>query len=406
MPDDVLTISEFSSFNIAIIVYFLGVRLNRAIPFLNHYNIPEPVSGGLVVSGSALLAYLLFGAEISFSLGARDFLLLYFFTAIGLNARFADLLSGGKPLLLLLALTVGYMFVQNGIGTVIAVAMGLPSGFGLLGGTISLIGGHGTAIAWGPQLADSHGVTGAVELGAATATLGLIAASLLGGPIAEFLINRRGAKPVAALQDETPVVGLEREDEATATVTHTGMMASLLVLNLAIAVGVTLEEILRLGLGIELPMFVVCLFSGILLSNTVPLLFKGIYWPARSRSLAVISDLALGVFLAMSLMSLQLWTIAGLAGPMLLILAAQIAGAALFVIYVLFPVMGRDYEAAVLGAGFAGFALGATPTAIANMTAVTKQYGAAVQAFLILPLVSAFFADLANAAIIWLFLSL
>ncbi|CAN0606333.1 unnamed protein product, partial [Ectocarpus sp. 12 AP-2014] len=141
-----------------------------------------------------------------------------------------------------------------------------------------------------------------------------------------------------------------------------------------------------------------------LLSNTVPAVFKKMTWPARSRSLAVISDLALGIFLTMSLMSLQLWTVAGLAGPMLIILAAQLVGAALFIVYVLFPVMGRDYEAAVLGAGFAGFALGATPTAIANMTAVTKQYGAATRAFLILPLVSAFFVDLSNAAIIWLFL--
>ncbi|MBS8261289.1 sodium/glutamate symporter [Roseibium polysiphoniae] len=404
MTEGLLTIGEFASFNIAIIVYFLGVRLNAVFPLLNSYNIPEPVSGGLLVASLALVVYLATGAEIGFSLAARDFLLLYFFTAIGLNAKFSDLAKGGKPLLILLVLTVGYMFVQNGIGTSIALAMGLPVGFGLLGGTISLVGGHGTAIAWGPTLAETYGVTGAVEIGAATATLGLIAASLLGGPIADILINKRGAKPAVAVHDETPVIGLEHDDEATATVTHTGLMRSLLWLNIAIGFGVGLQESLKLGIGLDLPLFVVCLFCGILLSNTVPAVFQKMTWPARSRSLAVISDLALGIFLTMSLMSLQLWTVAGLAGPMLIILAAQLVGAALFIVYVLFPVMGRDYEAAVLGAGFAGFALGATPTAIANMTAVTKQYGAATRAFLILPLVSAFFVDLSNAAIIWLFL--
>lgn len=404
MNGEVLTLDEFLSFNIAILVYFLGVRLNKQFAFLRHYNIPEPVSGGLMVATLALVAYGVFDKEISFSLGARDYLLYCFFTAIGLNARFSDLAKGGKPLLILLMLTVGYMLFQNVIGTGIAVAMGLPVGFGLLGGTISLVGGHGTAIAWGPRLVEQYGVVGAVEIGAATATLGLIAASLLGGPIGNYLIQVKGGKPDPNRPDEGPVIGIETEDEADTSVTHTGLMRAILVLNIAIALGVMLQEALVYGFNLDLPIFVCCLFCGIILSNTVPVIFKNIIWPARSRSLAVISDLALGIFLTMSLMSLQLWTIAGLAGPMMLILAAQIVGAGLFIIFVLFPVMGRDYNASVLGAGFAGFALGATPTAIANMTAVTKQYGPAMQAFLILPLVSAFFVDLANAVIIVLFL--
>ncbi len=403
MAQGPVTIGEFASFNIAIIVYFLGVRLNRTIPFLNAYNIPEPVSGGLLVAVCALCYYLITGGEIAFSLQTRDFLLLYFFTAIGLNARFGDLARGGIPLLKLLLLTLCYMVLQNGIGVGLALTMGQPTGFGLIGGTIALVGGHGTAIAWGPTLADSYGVTGAVEIGAATATLGLIAASLLGGPVADYLINRKGAKPDPSVHEEIPIIGLERDTEPTAEVTHTGLMRSLLVLNIAIALGVAFQEILS-NTGLDLPLFVVCLFCGIVLSNTVPFAFPNMKWPARSKSLAVISDLALGIFLTMSLMGLQLWVVAELAAPMMVILAVQVACAALFIVFVLFPVMGRDYIAAVLGAGFAGFALGATPTAIANMSAVTKQYGAAAQALLILPLVSAFFVDLSNAAIIWLFL--
>ncbi|WP_428688094.1 sodium/glutamate symporter [Roseibium sp.] len=403
MPES-LSINEFASFNLAILVYFLGVRLNKKIPFLNRFNIPEPVSGGLLVAFVALLIYLGFDKEIGFSLKSRDYLLFCFFTAIGLNARFSDLAKGGKPLLLLLFLTVGYMLLQNIVGTGIALAMGLPTGFGLLGGTVSLVGGHGTAIAWGPKLVADYGVPGAVEIGAATATLGLIAASLLGGPVGNYLIEKRGAKPAADRPEEAPMIGIESDREGGTSVTHTGLMRSLLVLNIAIGLGVWLQEALKTWFGLDLPVFVVCLFCGIVLSNTVPALFPKMTWPARSRSLAVLSDLALGIFLTMSLMSLQLWTLAGLAGPMMLILAAQILVAGLFIVVVLFPVMGRDYNAAVLGAGFAGFSLGATPTAIANMTAVSKHYGPATQAFLVLPLVSAFFVDLANAVIILLFL--
>lgn len=404
MTGEALSLDEFVSFNLAILVYFLGVRLNRKIAFLRHYNIPEPVSGGLLVATVALVVFMVLDKEISFSLQSRDYLLYCFFTAIGLNARFSDLARGGKPLLVLLCLTVGYMLVQNLVGTGIATAMGLPVGFGLLGGTISLVGGHGTAIAWGPRLVSDYGVIGAVEIGAATATLGLIAASLLGGPIGNYLIEKKGAKPDPNRPEEAPMIGIESDQEADTNVTHTGLMRSLLVLNIAIALGVGLQEVLVKGVGLDLPIFVCCLFCGIVLSNTVPLIFRKIEWPAGSRSLAVISDLALGIFLTMSLMSLQLWTIAGLAGPMMLILATQVVVAAVFIIFVVFPLMGKNYNAAVLGSGFAGFALGATPTAIANMTAVTKKYGPSTQAFLILPLVSAFFVDLANAVIILFFL--
>ncbi|MEC9405009.1 MAG: sodium/glutamate symporter, partial [Pseudomonadota bacterium] len=324
MAGETITLTEFVSFNLAILVYFLGVRLNKKILVLDRFSIPEPVSGGLLVAFLSLVVYLGLGTEIGFSLQSRDYLLYCFFTAIGLNARFTDLAKGGKPLLILLMLTVCYMLLQNAVGSGIAAALGLPTGFGLLGGTISLVGGHGTAIAWGPKLATDYGVPGAVEIGAATATLGLIAASLLGGPVGKFLIEKRGGKPDPNRPEEAPMIGLEMEREADTSVTHTGLMRSLLVLNIAIGLGVALQEALSAGIGLDLPVFVCCLFCGIVLSNTVPLVFPKMTWPARSKSLAVLSDLALGIFLTMSLMSLQLWTIAGLAGPMLLILFTQV----------------------------------------------------------------------------------
>ena len=396
-----MTLSGFTSFNIGILVYFLGVYFNRRVDFLNRYNIPEPVSGGLMVAVATLFYFLITDTAVEFTLDARDFLLLYFFTAIGLNAKFSDLLKGGRPLLILLALTIVYMLVQNLIGVIVAAGFDLPRAFGLIGGTVSLIGGHGTAIAWAPTFEADHGVEGAAEIGAATATLGLIMASLIGGPIAAFLIGRKGATPSG--DEPVHTIGLEYDNEDTAKINHISIMRSVLVLNIAIGLGAALNESLKQA-GLELPLFVTCLICGILMSNTIPRIFPNMKWPARTQALAVISDLALGIFLSMSLMSLQLWMIAGLAGPMLVLLTVQVLVALAFIIFFLFRVMGANYESAVLSAGFGGFALGATPTAIANMTAVTKSHGPAPRAFLILPLISAFFVDLANAVIISAFL--
>jgi ESS family glutamate:Na+ symporter len=182
-------------------------------------------------------------------------------------------------------------------------------------------------------------------------------------------------------------------------------MSALLTLHLAIIIGYVFNEIVT-DMGFKLPLFVTCLLTAIVLSNTIPHMLPKMHWPARTRALALISDFSLGLFLAMSLMSMQLWTIAGLAGPLLVILLLQTIAAVCFILFVLFPLMGRDYQAAVLSAGFGGFALGATPTAIANMTAVTKAHGPAPTAFIILPLVAAFFVDIVNAFVIRMALAL
>ncbi len=401
-----MNIDGFISFNLGIIVYFIGVRLNRRSDFLQRFNIPEPVSGGLFVAVVVFFVHLALDADITFDLAARDFLLLYFFTAIGLNARISDLIDGGKPLLILLVLTLGYMVVQNVTGVAVMAALGLPTAMGLLGGTVSLIGGHGTAIAWAPVFQDDYAIAGAAEIGVAAATLGLIMASVIGGPIAAYLIGKKGAEPSPnAVEEEPPSIGVETSQEEATVITHVNLMRAMLVLNIAIGLGWVLNEALGEA-GLKLPLFVTCLMMGIVLSNSVPKILPRIIWPAHTNALAVISDLALGVFLCMSLMSLKLWTIAGLAAPILVLIGVQAVIAFIFIVFLLFPLMGRDYQAAVLSAGFGGFALGATPTAIANMTAVTKQHGPATKAFLILPLVSAFFVDLANAGLIRAFLSI
>lgn len=395
-----MQLESFTTFNIAILVLALGKWLNKKLPVLREFNIPEPVTSGLLVCLALAVFYTITGIEIGFNLATRDFLLLYFFAAIGLNSDFKTLLAGGKPLVVLLALTIGYMILQNGIGVGVASALGLDPVIGMLGGTVSLVGGHGTTIAWAPVFVESHGVSNALEIGIACATVGLVLASLMGGPVARILITRNNLQPATI---EQPDVGITHE-KVDQDISYFSLLRTLFWLNMSLALGKVLQEIL-IQVGANLPLFVCSLFGAILITNIVPRVFRTLQWPSGSRSLALVSDLSLGVFLAMSLMSLQLWTIIDLAGPILAMLGAQFVFAFLFALFVVYRVMGRDYEAAVVCAGFSGISLGATPTAMANMTAVAQKYGQAHRAFIIVPLVSGFFVDICNAVIIQRFLS-
>ena len=399
---NILKLDDFVTLTLGIIVLFIGIKVTSRVEFLQKYNIPEPVTGGIVASVSGLLAYLLFDFQIEFSLYARDIFLIYFFTTIGINARFSQLLAGGKPLFIFLLLTLTYLALQDGVGYLAAAAMGEPSGVGVLVGSASLAGGHGTAIAWAPAISEQQGVTNALEIGVAAATIGLVIASLLGGPIAKILLSRYNLKSES---DEDLLVGIERDKQGEATITHLNLMGAILVIHIAMIVGYALNLAIA-ELGLKLPLFVSCMMVAILMTNTIPMVFKQMAWPTGSKGLALISDFSLGLFIAMSLMGMQLWEVAGLAGPLFGILAAQVIVALAFILFVVFPVMGKNYFAAVLSSGFAGFCLGATPTAIANMSAVTKTHGPAPTAFIIVPLVGAFFVDVANAFLIQFFLSL
>jgi ESS family glutamate:Na+ symporter len=401
--DGVLQLGGFLGVTLGIIVLFVGKRINDGVDFLREFSIPEPVTGGLLFSILFGLVYALTSVEVAFDLEARDVLLVYFFTTIGINASFKDLLAGGKPLVILLSITIAYMILQNLTGVSVAALFDLPAAVGLLGGTVSLIGGHGTAIAWAPQIAENYGISNAMEIGIACATFGLILASLMGGPIAKFLINRHKLQPAEV---EPQDVGLSEEQRKTG-IGHLDFLDAILAIHIAGIVGMILNEIVAEA-GLKLPLFVTCLFAGILLTNLMPTNISritGTHWPSRTPAMALIADISLGAFLAMSLMSMQLWTLIDLAGPIFTILGAQFAVAIAVNLFVVFPAMGRNYDAAVVSAGFGGISLGATPTAMANMAAVSQRYGASHLAFIIVPLVSAFFIDLVNAMLIPLFLT-
>ncbi len=386
---------------VAILVLFLGKYLTSRVAFLRDYNIPEPVSGGLIASIVFVVFYGAFGLEFQFALDMRDTLLITFFTTIGLSSKFSTLIEGGKPLLTLLVAAVAYLFLQNFTGLAVAELMGQPAEIGLIGGSVSLSGGHGTAIAWAPRFVAEYGVANAMEVGIASATFGLVLGGLIGGPIAKFLITHYRLSPS---DDPALIVGVPHERDET-PIDYQNMLNVILTISVSIGIGLALNALLK-GWGLNLPDFVTCLFAGILVTNLGPVVLRRAQLPERSKSLALISDLSLGLFLAMSLMSLQLWTLAGIGGPILSMLLAQVVVVTLFVVFVVFRLMGKDYDAAVMSAGYAGLALGATPTAIANMTAVTEKFGASARAFVAVPLVGAFFIDISNAVIIQFLLDL
>ena len=428
-----IEVRSFLTVTLGILVLFLGKALNKRFAFLREFTIPEPVSGGLLVASVIALLHLAFGLEISFGMRARDLLLVYFFTTVGMNASFADLRRGGRSLVVLLVLTIVLMLAQNLLGLTLARSGGLPPATGLLMGTVSLIGGHGTTIAWAPKFADDYGVANAMEIGIAAATFGLIIASASGGPIARYLIQRHrlvapGASPATERGDlssgppngaalaSAPVVpaaavsspGGQPPPQASgggALIDSHDFLGAVLAINICIILGSLLQELLR-ERGLFLPLFVPCLIVGILLSNLLPkpgpkFPFR---WPSRTPAIDLIAEISLGAFLAMSLMTIQFWTLVDLAGPLLLILIAQFLLALLINLFLVFPLLGGTYDAAVIAAGFSGFTLGSTPTAMANMTAVTQKFGPSPKAFIVLPLVSAFFIDLLNAVLIPFFL--
>lgn len=398
---EIYQFSQRQTIIMAILVLYLGKYLTKNIKFLQDYNIPDAVAGGVLASLFFGLFFAVFKWQIEFTLNVRDALLIVFFTTIGLSSKLKTLLQGGKPLLILLITAVVYLILQNLAGLGVAKVMGLDLPIGLIAGSVSLSGGHGTAIAWASIFRDNYGIAKASEIGVASATFGLVLGGIIGGPVAKWLITRNRLR--ANNQDQDLTVGI-KQSQRNVNIDYNTMLHSILVIGLTIGLGNQINYWVT-TLGLKLPGFVTCLLAGIILTNTVPLVLKRFPWPANTPSLALISDVSLGLFLSMSLMSLQLWTLIDLAGPIAILLLVQFSLSIIYTVLLVFPLMGKNYHASVVCAGYLGLTLGATPTAIANMTAVTEHFGASPQAFIIVPLVGAFFIDLFNAFIIQQFLN-
>lgn len=384
--------------SLSILVLGLGNWLERRAPFLVQYNIPSAVSGGLVCSGVVALLAVLFKVEITFDLALRDTLLLVFFSTIGLSAKLSQLAEGGKTLVILLAITVAFLVAQNAGGVFVSMLFGANPRYGLLAGSISFAGGHGTAITWGTLMAQDGTLPGATELGLACATFGLILGGLVGGPIAKRLVTRYRLRGETA-QDN--VVPGPDDPKKRVPVTLDGMLTSVLLLAVCIGSGATVNTFVT-SKGLQVPGFLTAMLVGIVLTNGIDLIGRKI----DTNSISLLSDISLQLFLSMSLMSMQLLSLRSALGPLLVVMTVQVAIMTAFAYFLVFPAMGRDYDACVISAGFVGLGLGATPVGIANMHAVTARFGASSKAFLVVPLVGAFFLDIANATIIQTFLSM
>jgi ESS family glutamate:Na+ symporter len=391
-----VTLDNHHTLILAILVLFLGRWVNGRIHWLREYGIPEPVTGGLIASTALTLLIAAAGVDVKFDLSARDALLIVFFTTVGLSANLRLLAMGGVMLVVLTLVAVTNLVVQNGVGVGLASLMGYPPAVGLLAGSAALSGGHGTVLAWGPILSEKFGVQSASAMGAAAATFGLIAGGLLGGPLGHRLIARHR---LSGKDAEELTVGVSYDQELKPKLDANGVLTTLLVIAIAIAVSDELNDLLALA-GVTLPKFVTALFSGMVLSNTIPRLSPKLGWPTGSPPLALVADISLGLFLAMSLMTLNLASLGGVALPLFVILAMQVVVCWLLVSQVVFRLLGGTYDAAVTSSGYFGLAMGATPTAIAIMTATTKKYGASPRSFLVVPLVGAFFVDIANAVVL------
>lgn len=404
------TFNAFYTLIAAVIVLLLGRFLVNNIDFLRRYNIPEPVAGGLVAAVVSLLVHQFFGYSMTTSSELQTSFMLVFFSSIGLSANFAKLKEGGVGLVIFLVCVASFIVVQNFVGISLATLMGLDPLIGLIAGSITLTGGHGTAGAWGTILETEHGIQGALALGMASATFGLIIGGIIGGPLAKLLINRYQLSDPKTYQDNNAQNQHESNElgeyvpfeyphkvrliTADNAITTLGLFAACL----AFADFMTGYS---KGQWYELPTFVWALGGGVILRNILESVLRVKMF---DRAIDVFGNAALSLYLAMALLSLKLWQLADLAGPLVVILSAQTLTMALYAAFVTFRVMGKNYDAAVLAAGHCGFGMGATPTAVANMQAITNMYGPSHKAFLIVPLCGAFFVDIINATVIQMIL--
>ena len=402
---DTIAVDPYYTLIVATLVLLVGRLMVDRIKFLQDFNIPEPVAGGLLAAVIIYILHVSTGVSFAFDKGLQDSFMLIFFSSIGLSADFSRLKAGGVGLVLFLLVVSAFIVVQNVVGVGLAGALGLDPIIGLVTGSIPLTGGHGTAGAWGKVLEEQHHIVGATDLGMASATFGLVLGGLIGGPVARKLVNKMGMKPSAkaaqahdtadtAIDDVFEHAHQRRLITANAAVETMALFAACLAFS---ALMTTPEVKSYLPSWFTLPQFVWALLFGVLLRNFLTSAFKVNMF---DRAIDVFGNASLSIFLGIALLNLKLWQLLDLALPMLIILAVQTAIMALYAYFATYRFMGKDYDAAVLAAGHCGFGLGATPTAVANMQSVTERFGPSHKAFLIVPMVGAFFIDFVNAFIL------
>ena len=402
-------INSYYTLIIATIVLLFGRYLVRKYRFLQDFNIPEPVAGGLVAAVIIYALYLFNHVSFAFDKSLREAFMLVFFSSIGLSADFSRRKAGGMPLVIFTIVVGVFIAVQNAVGVGLAVALDQNPLLGLVAGSITMTGGHGTAAGWGPDL-EKIGLANATDIGIACATFGLVAGGLIGGPVARRLINKMQRKPLETIDDGGNDTGEDTNDmfekpERKRLITASSAIDTLAMFAACLAFAEIMDGIDKVYFKpvlaiLDLPKFVWALAFGVILRNVLTNIFR---FNMFDRAIDVFGNASLSLFLAMALLDLKLWQLTALALPVTIILLVQVVVMALYATFITYTLMGRDYDAAVLAAGHCGFGLGATPTAVANMQSVTERFGPSHKAFLIVPMVGAFLVDLINAGLLQTF---
>ncbi|PKG55115.1 sodium/glutamate symporter [Shewanella sp. Choline-02u-19] len=398
--DIVYSIGELESFLVAIMVLFIGHSVNRHVGFFKKYNIPEPIIGGLVVA--AITTALHFqNITLKFSLPMQNTLMLMFFSTVGLAASYKLLAKGGKKVFIFLGIASIYIVIQNAVGVSLATALGLEPLMGLVAGSITLSGGHGTGAAWAQTFSDNYGMS-TLEFAMAAATFGLVMGGIIGGPVAQRLIDKNKLVSSYGIggnhhKDHPDLVTYDQLEEDR--VTAKSVMETLFILLLCVVGARWIEHLVSVFeiRWLKMPDFVYALFLGVVITNLTELT-RG--YKTNSECVDILGTVSLSLFLAMALMSLKLWEIFDLAIPLLIILLVQTIVLGFFAYFVTFRLMGSNYDAAVIAGGHCGFGMGATPTAVMNMGALVSRNGPSPQAFMVVPIVGAFFIDIVNLIVL------
>ena len=392
-----ITFDMYQTLALAVVSFLLGSFLKKRISFLERFCIPAPVVGGLVFAVLSCILYVSGTAEISYTDTFREVCMVFFFTSVGFQANLNVLKSGGTALAIFLLLVVVMIITQNAVAIGLAHLLGLDALVGMCTGSIPMVGGHGTAGAFGPVLED-FGLSGAATVSTAAATYGLIAGSLIGGPIARHLIIRRNLLTTVVQEDDSLLV----EDEIAHERAFKNYAPASFQLIIAVGIGTVFSYLLS-KTGMTFPIYIGAMISAALIRNF------GEYTGKVRIHMGEINDIGgimLSLFLGIAMITLKLWQLAGLALPLFLLLAAQTVLMFVFARFIVFNIMGRDYDAAVITAGTCGFGMGATPNAMANMQAICEKFAPSIKAYLLIPIVGSLFADFINSLVITFFINL
>lgn len=392
-----LTLDMYQTLAMAVGVLYLGALLKCKIHLLEHFCIPAPVVGGVVFAAVSLLLYALGLVELSFDETLKTVCMVIFFTSVGFQANVKILKSGGKGLVLFLICVITLILGQNTVGVLIAKGLHLDPLIGLCTGSIPMVGGHGTSGAFGPIL-ENMGIEGATTLCTAAATFGLIAGSLMGGPLGQRLIRKHKLLDTVVPEDETPLIEEEVKKHRSVS------MYAPAAYQIAIAMGLgTLVSWLLSLTGMTFPIYIGAMIVAAIMRNWGE--FTGRFY-VHIGEINDIGGICLSLFLGIAMITLKLWELAQLALPLIILLIGQVLFMAMFSYFVVYNVMGRDYDAAILSAGICGFGMGATPNAMANMQVLTEKYAPSVKAYILVPIIGSMFADFINSLCITLFINL